>query len=166
MNTSLRNLGAALLAAVLLPSLLHAERLKAGQPFPALPADKLEGAVPDLAGKVVLVDFWASWCGPCKQSFKTMKELHAKYATQGLVIVAISVDEEKADMEAFLKKQKVEFATLRDPEGKFADAVGAYGLPMSFILDRTGKVHEIHTEFDEKKTPKKYIAAIEALLKQ
>ena len=81
--------------------------LKEGDPFPDLKKAKLEGALPNLSGKVVLVDFWASWCGPCKQSFPAKEKIQREYADRGFVVVAISVDEAKENMEAFLKDHEV-----------------------------------------------------------
>src|SRR5947209_5762303 len=71
--------------------------LKAGDPLPDLAKSKLEGKLPeDLKGKVVLLDFWASWCEPCKASFPVMADLQKKYGPAGLVIVAINVDENRS----------------------------------------------------------------------
>lgn len=164
MNTSPRKLLAAL-AAFSLAVTLCAGPLKVGDAFPSLATAGLEGTVPELANKVVLVDFWASWCAPCKKAFPTMKELHEKYGTEGFAVVAISLDEDKADMDAFLKKTPVPFTILRDAKGKFADQLGVAGIPVSFILDRHGKVQFTHTGFDGEKTRKEYAAKIETLLK-
>ena len=77
--------------------------LKAGDSLPDLTSFKLEGKLPDqLKGQVILLDFWASWCAPCKSSFPAMQELHTKYKDKGLTIVAVSVDEKPENMKAFL----------------------------------------------------------------
>ncbi len=81
--------------------------LKPGDPFPELGQFKLEGPLPaDLAGKVVLVDFWASWCNPCKASFPAMEQLLERHGKDGLVIVAVNLDDKRADMEAFSKRTR------------------------------------------------------------
>ena len=163
MNTLFRNVLAACAAvAVSLSATLAAGALKVGDPFPNLATAGLEGAVPEMANKVVLVDFWASWCGPCKKSFPSLKELHEKYGPAGFLVVAISLDEEKADMDAFLKKTPVPFTVLRDSTGKFASALQIDGIPASFILDGQGRVQLAHTGFDGDKTKKQYVAKIEA----
>src|SRR6187399_1739434 len=88
--------------------------IKVGDTFPDLSKFKFEGALPDLSGKVVLVDFWASWCAPCKESFPTMNELQKSYGAQGLIVIAINVDEKKSDMVDFLKKHSADFTVVRD----------------------------------------------------
>jgi cytochrome c biogenesis protein CcmG/thiol:disulfide interchange protein DsbE len=76
--------------------------IKVGENFPDLAGCKLEGALPTLPkDSVILVDFWASWCGPCLRSFPAMEELSKAYASKGLIIVAVNVDEKKGDMEIF-----------------------------------------------------------------
>ncbi len=166
MNSSLRNLAALAAAAVTL-SLFAAEPPKVGAAFPALTsAGDLEGIVPDLAGKVVLVDFWASWCAPCKESFPALRELHEKYSAQGLVVVAVSIDEDKADMDAFLKKNPMPFALVRDPQSKlFDEKLGLTGVPVTYILDKSGKVAFTHGGYEGKKTKKLLTEKIESLLK-
>jgi thiol-disulfide isomerase/thioredoxin len=140
--------------------------VKAGDSFPDLAGFKLEGKLPEATkGKVVLVDFWASWCEPCKQSFPVMEELHKRYADRGLVIIAINVDENRPDMEAFLKKNAATFIVLRDANQKLVERTGIATMPSSFLLDRDGKVRFAHTGFRGEETRKKYEEEIEALLK-
>ena len=144
--------------------------LKVGDMFPNLDGFKLEGTLPsDLKGKVVMVDFWASWCGPCKQSFPTMDELQKKYSDRGVVIIAVNEDEKKSDMEDFLKENKTSFIVVRDaaPDGnKLVDKVEITGMPSSFILDGEGKVRFSHSGFHGADTKKKYEQEIESLLKK
>ena len=140
--------------------------IKSGEAFPDLAGFKLEGKLPDATkGKVVLVDFWASWCEPCKQSFPVMEELHKRYAERGLVIIAVNVDENRPDMEAFLKKNAASFAVVRDANQKLVEKAGIATMPSSFLLDRDGKVRFLHTGFRADETKKKYEEEIEQLLK-
>ena len=138
---------------------------KVGDVFPALGDERLEGTVPALKDKVVLVDFWASWCGPCKASFPALKEIHAKYSGQGLVIVAVSIDESKSDMLEFLKKNAVPFAAVRDAKGNLAEKLDIQSIPTSFLIDRTGKIRMVHNGYAGDSTKQEYIHAIEAALK-
>jgi thiol-disulfide isomerase/thioredoxin len=139
--------------------------LKEGDTFPDLAAFGLEGNPPDLKGKVVLIDFFASWCGPCKDSFPAMEELHKKYADKGLVVVAINLDKKKSDMDEFLKKFPASFVILRDAANKLVSEVKIPTMPSSFLLDKSGKVHSAHRGFKGEETKKKYAEEIEALLK-
>ncbi len=140
--------------------------VKVGDTFPDLASFKLEGKLPDaLKGKVVMIDFWASWCGPCKQSFPAMEELHQRYQDKGLVIIAINVDEKGSDMEAFLKKNAATFAVVRDAGQKLVEQAGIATMPSSFLIDREGKVRFMHTGFRGAETKKKYEEEIQLLLK-
>ncbi len=138
---------------------------KEGDAFPELAKYNLEGALPDLKGKVVLVDFFASWCGPCKESFPAMQELHQKYGDKGLVIVAINLDKKKDDMEGFLKKHPASFTIVRDAANKLVSELKIPTMPSSFLLDRSGKIVSFHRGFKGSETKKKYEQEIEALLK-
>ena len=138
---------------------------KVGEPFPDLTKAGLEGKIPAIKDKVILVDFFASWCGPCKESFPAMQELHKKYSAQGLVIIAINEDEKKEDMEAFLKKFTADFAVLRDPGNRLVSEVKIATMPSSYLLDKTGRVRAIHKGYKGPETLKKYMEEIEGLLK-
>ncbi len=162
--------GSVSLLALLLAATLGGSTVKAGvkvgETFPDLASFKLEGKVPDgLKGKVVMVDFWASWCEPCKQSFPAMEALHQQYAEKGLVIVAVNVDENRADMEDFLKKNPANFAVLRDAGQKLVARAGIATMPSSFLIDRDGKVRFMHTGFRGAETRKKYEEEVQLLLK-
>jgi thiol-disulfide isomerase/thioredoxin len=139
--------------------------LKTGDTFPDLTSFKLEGKLPDtLKGKVVIVDFWASWCGPCKDSFPVMNQLIKKYADRGLVIVAVNADEVRADMDTFLTKNPATFTVVRDAAQKLVEKADVGTMPTSFILDRDGKVRYLHNGFHGEKTKKEYETEIESLL--
>ena len=137
---------------------------KVGESFPDLAAFHLEGTLPDLRNKVVLVDFWASWCGPCKRSFPVMKELHEKFGPRGFVVVAVSLDRQKSAMEAFVKKEAPPFAIARDAQGSLAEALGVEAMPTSFLVAADGKVIAVHSGFEGESTRKKYFAEIEPSL--
>jgi thiol-disulfide isomerase/thioredoxin len=144
--------------------LVYAE-IKSGDKFPDLAAFKLEGKPPEtLHDKVVIVDFWASWCVPCKESFPVMDELNKKYSARGLVIIAVNVDEKRSDMDDFVKANPVSFAIVRDASQKLVDKAGIATMPSSFVLDRSGKVRFIHSGFHGDKTRKEYMEQIESLL--
>lgn len=146
--------------------LLHAEGWKEGSSLPDLKTFGLSGKLPDdLKGKVVLIDFWASWCTPCKASFPVMDELQKTYGTNGLVVIAVSVDEKKSAMEKYLKKSPVSFTTLHDSSQKLVTAADVATMPTSFLVDRMGKIRFVHTGFEGDKTKAEYVQQITSLLK-
>ena len=98
---------------------------------------------PDLAGyrgQVVVVDFWASWCKPCRQSIPWLNELRTRYGPQGLVIIGVNVDANRADAEKFQRAVPIGFEVLYDSQGKLAEQFGLQGMPTSFVFDRDGKL--------------------------
>ena len=157
----------ALVAVLCVLALVASAGWKANDALPDLTAQGLEGKLPDgTKGKVVLLDFWASWCQPCAESFPVLEELHKKYAGEGLVIIAVSADEKKADMEKFLKKRPVTFCVVRDAAQKLVAQADVNTMPTSFLIDRAGKVRFLHDGFHGAETKKKYVAEIETLLKE
>jgi thiol-disulfide isomerase/thioredoxin len=140
-----------LVAALGASALLARADIKVGDPFPALePAGLVNlagGGLPAIAGQVVLVDFWASWCAPCKASFPAMARLQADFAPRGLLIVAVSIDEKPAAALAFWRKLAPPFTALHDREQKLVQQVVVPTMPTSYLLDRTGKVRFVHEGF-------------------
>jgi thiol-disulfide isomerase/thioredoxin len=161
-----RSIRSVALAAVLAAGVFAAQApLKVGDLFPDLAVQNLEGKLPDTKGKVVLVDFWASWCVPCAKSFPLMEELHQQFKGRGLVVVAVSVDEKASDMDKFLKKYPVSFAVARDAAQKLVAIANVEAMPTSFLLDREGRVRFVHNGFHGDETKKQYLTEIELLLK-
>lgn len=150
--------------ALLLASVARAE-IKTGDAFPVLAnAGLTGGALPATAGQVVLVDFWASWCAPCKASFPAMAKLHADYGARGLVIVAVSVDEKPAAYETFVKKLAPPFVTVLDREKKLVRAVKVPAMPTSYLIGRDGKVRFLHQGFHGDETDRQLRQQIDTLL--
>ncbi len=133
--------------------------------FPDVTAFGLEGDIPSLKGKVVLVDFFASWCGPCKASFPVMQELRKQFAGKDFIILAVNLDDKKEDMQEFLSKHPADFSIVRDVSKKLVETVKIKTMPTSFILDRDGKVRAVHKGFKGDETKRQYIEQIESLLK-
>lgn len=139
--------------------------IKVGDPFPKLADCKLEGDLPDQSkDRVVLIDFWASWCGPCKESFPVMEELQKTYGPRGLRVIAVNVDEKRSDMEHFLKDHPVGFTVARDARQVLVEKADIGTMPSSFILDSSGKVRFAHSGFHGGETKKEYEHEIESLL--
>jgi thiol-disulfide isomerase/thioredoxin len=135
-----------------------------GGPFPALPVASLSGSVPATDGKVVLVDFWASWCAPCKASFPAYSRLQQEYADRGLVIVAVSVDDSAQAYAAFVARLKPAFATVRDGSHSLVSQVQVPTMPTSYLVDRTGRVRYVHAGFRGDATIRELRSEIEPLL--
>ena len=116
-------------------------------------------------GKVIYLDFWASWCGPCRKSFPWMKKMQSKYQEQGLVVISVNLDVEKELADKFLKDNPVNFIVVYDPTGDIATNYQIMGMPSSYIIDRDGELKVTHVGFFTKKKPR-YEAQIQALLAQ
>jgi len=102
-----------------------------------------------LKGKVVYLDFWASWCEPCKKSFPWMQEIKQSYADQGFEILAVNLDKDRKLADQFLKEMEVNFIVAFDETGKCASDYKLRGMPSSYLIDRDGKVHASHIGFRE-----------------
>lgn len=148
---ALRPLAALLLAAATLTA-QAAER--------ALPA-----ALEPYAGKVVYVDFWASWCGPCAESFPWLNQLQARHAAD-LVVVGVNLDAEASAADAFLRKHPASFAIVRDPEGTLPELYRIEGMPSSVILGPDGRVLHRHAGFRKQQIPEYEMAVRKALAAQ
>lgn len=149
-TTSLFQLFAASL--VLGASLMPAHALDAGQAAPAfsLPgSDAKPVALADMRGRYVYVDFWASWCGPCKQSFPWMNQLQAKLGGPRFQVLAINVDEKQSDAAHFLAEVPPSFTVVFDGKGVTPAAYGVQGMPTSFLVDPDGKIVFVHQSFKD-----------------
>jgi thiol-disulfide isomerase/thioredoxin len=101
----------------------------------------------DLRGKVVYLDFWASWCGPCRVSFPILEQLRAELGPQGFEVYAINVDEVEADAQRFLEEVPVSYPVVRDGSGATPQAWGILGMPTGYLIDREGVVRKVHQGF-------------------
>ncbi len=113
------------------------------QPAPAIAPLDLHGrpyAFDALKGSVVVVDFWASWCLPCRESFPFLEGLSSRYAKQGLKVVAITMEDELEAIDGFVAAYPVHFPVLRDPSQKSGEAFGVVAMPSAYVIDRAGNV--------------------------
>ena len=117
-----------------------------------------------MAGKVVLVDFWASWCAPCKSSFPVLDSIYRKFKERGFLVVAVSVDESGDAMREFLGTHPVSFPVVRDARQQLVASAGIEAMPTSFLIDRTGKVVAVHAGFKGRETEEQLMTEIEKLL--
>lgn len=100
-----------------------------------------------IEGKVVWVDFWASWCAPCRRSFPWLNTMQRKYGSRGLQIIAVNVDKDRALADQFLKETPAQFSLRFDPAGKLAKEFKVQAMPSSFVLDAQGNVLASHFGF-------------------
>lgn len=129
-----------------------------------LAADTPKGPAPDfklasakgmvelskLKGKVVYVDFWASWCTPCRKSFPWLNEINKKYKDQGLEIIGVNLDKSREPIDEFLAKTPAEFTIAYDPSGGAASEYKVMGMPSTYIIDRAGNIAFTHIGFRDK----------------
>jgi cytochrome c biogenesis protein CcmG/thiol:disulfide interchange protein DsbE len=114
-------------------------------------------------GKVVYLDFWASWCVPCRLSFPFMAELQQTYGARGLVVVAVDVDRNRAAADEFLKQMPPAFRIVYDPAGRIAGQYDFKDMPTTVLVGRDGKNHFVHSGFFPEKEGD-YIAHVSSLL--
>ena len=98
-------------------------------------------------GKVVYLDFWASWCKPCRTSFPWMNKMQNKYASQGFEVVSINLDQDISAITKFLEKYPASFHILLDPDGVVAERYELVGMPSSYLIDKKGELRKTHTGF-------------------
>jgi peroxiredoxin len=99
-----------------------------------------------LKGKVVLIDFWASWCGPCKAILPSVVKLYNKYKAQGLVVVGISVDTDRDAWLRTAKAYKLPYTLLNDPGSTTTNSYGVYAIPTCFLIDKTGTIIAVDSD--------------------
>lgn len=124
--------------------------LDAGAKLPEIGEKDLSGkpvTAASLAGKVVIVDFWASWCAPCKQELPLLDKLYKKYQAQGLVVVGVSVDKDVANVRKFLGSMPLSFPIVHDASHGIAGRYEPPKMPSSYIIDRKGIVRYVQAGF-------------------
>lgn len=156
----------AVLAAALAALAAAQARVAVGDAFPTLtdPEFSLEGELPALDGQVTLVDFWASWCEPCRASFPVYARLQADYGARGLRVVGVSVDKQRTAYDAFLKRLSPPFATVRDARHRLASVVDVPAMPTCFLVGRDGRVRFVGVGFHGPETTEELQRAIERAL--
>lgn len=116
-------------------------------------------------GQIVIVDFWASWCKPCRQSIPWLNSMRLRYGTSGLVIIGVNVDAERLDADRFLREVPIEFPVVFDTQGDLAKRFKVQGMPASYVFDRSGKLVETRLGFRDAKRDE-LEATLKSLLNQ
>jgi thiol-disulfide isomerase/thioredoxin len=114
-----------------------ATKSNVGETLPPLKLDYV-GTKPEIAGKPLIVEFWATWCGPCKTSIPHLNEVYKKYQERGLVIVGVT-DEDNATIRKFTKTVPMAYFPATD-KGKLSEKFGIQGIPHAMLVDKTGKI--------------------------
>jgi len=137
-----------LIALAAISTSAHALELGDSAPLVQWATDTGKLDLGSLKGQVVYVDFWASWCGPCRASFPWMNDMQAKYAAKGLKVVAVNLDANPADAKKFLAETPAQFQVTYDSKGETPRLFGVKGMPTSYLFDRQGKLVSVHTGFN------------------
>lgn len=128
----------------------RAQAIDKGQSAPEIALKDGAGKLVQLSGlkgKVVLVDFWASWCAPCRDSMPFLEKLHKTYGDRGLVVVGVNIDNDLAAAQKFLKDMSVSFTIVNDSDKRVAKSYAPPTMPSSYLIDRQGKVRLVHAGF-------------------
>ncbi len=155
---STSGLRSTLLALVLLAfCAAAAHALEDGDPAPRFSAPSLTGggnvSLADHRGKVVYVDFWASWCGPCLKSLPLLEELQQEFGADAFQVVGVNLDQDPAKGRRFLRKISVSYPSAMDPKGAIPETFGLETMPTSYLLDRDGVIRHVHKGFRKSDLP-------------
>lgn len=159
---------AASIAAMLLSTLASAGGPAAPAPAFSLPARGGKAvSLTELKGQVVMLNFWASWCGPCRKELPLLESMYKRYSKQGFTLLGVNVETETADAETALKKLAVPltFPILWDTESKVSQLYSVSAMPSSVFIDRKGNVRYVHRGFKDG-DENEYLNQIRALLKE
>ena len=119
----------------------------------------------EFRGKVVVLDFWASWCVPCRRSFPWLNNMQQKFADDGLVIIGVNLDSEAAAAQGFLQEYPAKFRIVSDPDGSLAREYDVIAMPSSYVFDRDGALVTRHLGFKVRRQDEYETVLINALKK-
>lgn len=119
----------------------------------------------ELRGEVVLINFWATWCGPCRQEMPQLNQLYAQYRAAGFTLLGVNIDDKRDNAEAMLKKLGVRFPTLFDSDKRVARLYDVDTMPATLLIDRDGRIRYVHRGYRDG-YERKYQEQIRELLKE
>lgn len=132
---------------ILLFTGLNVSALEVGQAAPDIALSSIDGKnirLKELRGQVVLVNFWASWCGPCRQEMPLLEDMYKKYSKLGFTILGVNVEQDNSKAKAYLRDVTVTFPILLDPQNIASKLYNVEAMPTTAIVDRNGKIRYIH----------------------
>lgn len=138
-----------------------------GKPAPEIEAQPLEGEPITVGGQrdeVLVLEFWATWCGPCVAALPKMEELAERFADRGVKLYAVNVNEPRDAVQAFLQDRELELPVLLDPEGRIASAYAANAIPQTVLIGKGGRVEAVHVGFDAEESYELLVAELELLI--
>ena len=118
--------------------------------FTAKTFDGKEISLADYRGKIVFVDFWASWCSPCRESLPMYDKLAADFGADDFAVIAVNLDETASDARKFIAQHPVRYTIVQNPQGDIPKAFGVSGMPSSYLIDRDGTIRQRHIGFSKK----------------
>jgi thiol-disulfide isomerase/thioredoxin len=158
-----------LLAVAVAPALpTSMDLIRAGAPAPQFQLNSNSGkplSLADLKGRIVLVNFWASWCGPCRKEMPLLEQLNRQYRSKGVTLVGVNVEPDSAAATDWLKATPVSFPILFDVDSKVSKLYQVEGMPNTVILDRKGNVRYIHRGYSAG-AENEYLDQIRALIRE
>jgi len=144
------------------------DQIHAGAPAPQFQLNSNSGkplSLADLKGRIVLVNFWASWCGPCRKEMPLLEQLNRQYRSKGVTLVGVNVEPDSAAATDWLKATPVSFPILFDVDSKVSKLYQVEGMPNTVILDRKGNVRYIHRGYSAG-AENEYLDQIRALIRE
>ncbi len=158
----------AVAATVLLASALAWAGVGKGQRAPEFALPALKGGTTSLAslrGKVVLIDFWAQWCEPCKKELPQLDRLAKEYASKGVAVIAVNIDKQRDNAERMVKQLGLSLNVLLDPAGAVAGTYDLPKMPTSFVVDKKGIVRYVNEGFEGPDDVAKFRRELDELIK-
>lgn len=121
-----------------------AENIRSAPDFTLTDANGQSVTLSDLRGQVVMINFWASWCGPCREEMPLLEQIHQRYAALGFTLLGVNVEEDSTNGQAFLQEHPVSFPILYDPKNNLSKLYDVIAMPSTVLIDRQGNIRYLH----------------------
>lgn len=168
LERTLRRVFAAAATAVLLATTAVASSGMTGKPAPDFALKNAQGQnvrLSDLRGDVVMINFWATWCGPCREEMPLLDEMHARYSRVGFSLLGVNIDDEQRRAEDMIKALGVTFPVVFDPAKQVSEQYDVSAMPVTLLLDREGVVRYVHKGY-KPGYEDKYLEQVRELLRE